>query len=69
MKNQLNCKDVSRMLSDSQDLSLPAAQRARMRLHLVVCEACRNVNDQFGFLRRAMRQLGEKQEADSAAKK
>ena len=69
MKIELDCKDVSRMLSDGQDLSLPTAQRARLRLHLVVCDTCRNVKDQFDFLRRAMRQLGEKHEADEPASK
>ena len=45
------------MISDGQDLTLPPAERARMRLHFVVCETCRNVNEQFDFLRRAMRSI------------
>ena len=69
MKLQLDCKDMSRLMSESQDLTLPPAERARMRLHLVVCETCRNVNDQLLFLRRAMRQIGEKHETDQPAKK
>lgn len=64
MKRNLDCKDVSRMISDSQDLTLPAAERARMRLHFVVCETCRNVNEQFSFLRRAMRQIDRSKEPD-----
>jgi hypothetical protein len=57
MKIKLDCKEVSRMISDGQDLTLPPAERARMRLHFVVCETCRNVNEQFDFLRRAMRSI------------
>lgn len=57
------------MLSDGQDLTLPAAERARMRLHLVICDTCRNVKEQLDFLRRAMRQLGEQRGADEPADK
>ena len=69
MKLQLNCKEMSRLISEGQDLSLPPAVRARMRLHFVICETCRNVDEQFGFLRRAMRRLGEKQPTDEPADK
>lgn len=54
---QLNCQEVSRLLSDQQDQTLPTADRARLRLHLVMCATCRNVSEQMDFLRRAMRQL------------
>lgn len=57
MKINLNCQEVSRLLSDGQDLQLPAAERARLRLHLVMCDACRNVDEQMRFLRVAMRGL------------
>jgi predicted anti-sigma-YlaC factor YlaD len=53
----LSCQDVSRLLSDRHDASLPAADRARLRLHLVICQTCRNVSEQMDFLRRAMRRL------------
>ncbi|MFY7857607.1 MAG: zf-HC2 domain-containing protein [Rubrivivax sp.] len=54
---RLKCQEVSRLLSDGQDEALPAADRARLRLHLVMCRACRTVSAQFDFLRRAMRQM------------
>ena len=57
MKLQLDCKEMSRLISEGQDLALPPAERARMRLHFVICETCRNVDDQMGFLRRAMKRL------------
>ena len=53
------CKEVSRLLSSGLDESLPAADRARLRLHLVMCNACRNVSEQMQFIRRAMKRLGE----------
>ena len=62
MKLQLDCKEVSRLLSDGQDQDLPAAERARLRLHFVVCQTCRNVDEQMDFIRRAMRRLGRDDE-------
>ena len=60
MNEKLNCKAVSRLFSEGLDRDMPAAERARLRLHLVVCEACRNVEEQMAFLRRAMRELGRR---------
>jgi hypothetical protein len=59
MEQRLTCKDVSRLISDGQDLDLPAPERARLRLHFVICKTCRNVDEQVQFLRRAMRGMGK----------
>jgi len=67
MNEELDCKDMARLISERRDLTLPPAAQARMRQHFVICATCRNVNDQFDFLSRAMRQLGEKREADEPA--
>jgi predicted anti-sigma-YlaC factor YlaD len=58
MKLNLDCKEVSRLLSTRQDQDLPPGERARLRLHFVLCDACRNVDEQLSFLRRAMQQMG-----------
>ena len=63
MKEDLDCKEMSQLMSAGRDLVQPPQEQARMRRHLVICETCRNVNDQFDFLSRAMRQLGKPQEA------
>ena len=57
MNDELDCKAISRLISDGQDRDLPPAERARMRLHFVICETCRDVNDQFSLLREAMKRL------------
>ena len=57
MKIDIDCKEVSRLISDGLDEKLPAADRARLRLHFVLCATCRNVNEQMQFLRRAMKLL------------
>jgi hypothetical protein len=59
MKIQLDCKEVSRLISDGQDLNLPPGDRARMRLHFVICKTCRNVDEQMQFIRQAMKRLGQ----------
>jgi predicted anti-sigma-YlaC factor YlaD len=61
MKLKLDCQDVSRLLSDAQDKDLPAAERARLRLHLVICQTCRNVDEQMQFIRQAMKRLGDEE--------
>ena len=59
MKINLDCKDVSRLISQGLDEDLPAGERARLRLHFVICQTCRNVDEQMQFIRRAMRKLGD----------
>ena len=52
---KLSCREVARILSDGLDAEMPPTERARLRLHMVICEACRNVEQQFGLLRRLVR--------------
>ena len=62
MKIRLTCREVARLISEGQDADLPAPEQARMRLHFVLCDACRNVSAQFAFLRQATRSLRPKDE-------
>jgi hypothetical protein len=57
MKLLLDCRALARLLSQSQDDTPPLAVRACMRLHLVTCQACRNVDEQMRFVRKATRGL------------
>lgn len=65
MTIELNCKEVSRLLSRENEEPLPPTERARLRLHLVMCDACRNVEEQMAFLRKAMRKLGRDEPPES----
>ncbi len=49
------CKDVTRLVSMSQDVRLPWLQRLKVRLHLSVCAACARFEAQVRFLREAAR--------------
>jgi hypothetical protein len=51
---RISCQHASRLLSQQQDERLPFAQRVRLRIHLVVCDACTNVSRQFQALRLAL---------------
>lgn len=57
MNLDLDCKEVSRLISEGLDQQMDPPRRARMRLHFVLCATCRNVDEQMGFLRRAMRDM------------
>jgi predicted anti-sigma-YlaC factor YlaD len=65
-ENKLTCKEVARILSDGLDAEMAPAERARLRVHMVICEACRNVEQQFDLLRRLVRKSGT--DEDDAAR-
>lgn len=51
----LSCKEVNRLLSEAQDRPLALRERLPLRLHLAVCQGCRNFEKQLDFLRQASR--------------
>ncbi len=59
------CKEVHRLVSEGLDRDLSLVERLRMRLHLMVCDACTNFNGQMALLRQAMRKLAVPDDAAS----
>ena len=57
MKVGLDCKEVSRLISEGLDQDMTAPERARLRYHFVICQTCRTVDDQMKFLRRAVKEM------------
>jgi predicted anti-sigma-YlaC factor YlaD len=57
MKVGLDCKEVSRLISQGLDQEMPAPERARLRYHFVICQTCRTVDEQMMFLRRAVKTM------------
>lgn len=51
----MDCKQVSRLLSQSLERPMSWRQRLGMRLHLVLCAACRQFERQLLLLRSALR--------------
>jgi putative zinc finger protein len=53
----LSCKETTRLLSQGEDRKLALGERVALRVHLAICDGCRNVKAQFRFLRLAMKGL------------
>ena len=53
----LSCKETTRLLSQGEDRKLAFGERVALRVHLAICNGCRNVNTQFKFLRVAVNSL------------
>lgn len=60
----LNCKQASRLVSQSLDRRLAWRERLSLRLHLAICEACRQFSRQLAGLRRALRHFAQQVEND-----
>jgi hypothetical protein len=54
-----NCKDVSRLVSESMDRRLTWRQRYGIRFHLLMCRYCSRYQKQMRLLRRLLRQQAE----------
>ncbi len=55
----LTCKEVSRLASQGLDRRLGIGERVKLRLHLAICDGCRNFRKQLEFLRQAITRLGQ----------
>ncbi|HEX5802099.1 MAG TPA: zf-HC2 domain-containing protein [Azospira sp.] len=51
------CKEVHRLVIEGQDRTLPLSQRIAVRMHLMMCGACRRFEAQMELLRRAVRRF------------
>jgi hypothetical protein len=61
---KLTCKEASHLLSQGEDRRLALGERLRLRLHLLICDACANFSRQVETLRRAVRALRERSGPD-----
>jgi hypothetical protein len=53
----LSCKDVTKLLSESMDHSLPLGKRIGVRLHLIICKWCARYERQLLLIRETARRL------------
>jgi hypothetical protein len=51
----LTCKEVSRLVSETLDRRLPFGQRVAMRLHLLMCHACKAYKKRLILLQNILR--------------
>ena len=48
------CTDVTRLVSESMDRTLPVLTRIKLRLHLMICEGCAQYRQQLLNIRQAL---------------
>lgn len=53
----LSCNDATRLMSQEQDRPLGLRERIALRLHVLICDACRNYRRQMDVLRAACRRF------------
>lgn len=53
----LSCRDVTRLLSESMDHSLPIGKRIAVRLHLLMCKFCARYEAQLLLIRETIRRF------------
>jgi hypothetical protein len=51
----LNCKEVTQLISESQERKLPLLEKIPLKFHLMMCLGCKNFSKQVPFLSQAMR--------------
>ncbi|PKO36833.1 MAG: hypothetical protein CVU33_16350 [Betaproteobacteria bacterium HGW-Betaproteobacteria-6] len=49
----LSCKEVTHLLSESQDRKLTLSEKMHLEMHLAMCKGCTNFKSQMKFLREA----------------
>jgi hypothetical protein len=62
-----DCKQTTRLISDSLDQKLSLRQRMQIKLHLLICVWCRRYAQQLLFMRQVMRHTAaDFEESDSS---
>lgn len=62
----LTCKQASQLISQSLDRPLSWSDRAQLRFHLFICDACYCFNHQLNQLRTAVKRITQRAENDNS---
>ena len=65
----LNCRDATRLLSESLDHPLPWRRRMGLWMHVSMCKYCSRFGKQIAWLRRFMRRYPQTAEQQLATEK
>jgi len=63
----LSCKDVTQLISESMDHSLPLGKRIGVRLHLLMCKFCLRYERQLLLIRETVRRFVATEEKPGGA--
>lgn len=63
----LHCKDASRLLSEEMERPLSRQERFALKMHLMICRACRRCAIQFASLRTTARHFARGRNEQTAA--
>jgi len=55
----LKCQEVTRLYSEAQERRLTLTERAGLKLHVMMCEGCKNFGHQMLDLRRFARRYAQ----------
>jgi hypothetical protein len=61
----LNCREVTMLISASQERRLRLAERVSLKLHTMRCSGCRNFSFQVPFIRQVMRAYAAGKDAEA----
>jgi hypothetical protein len=58
----LPCRDVTQLISESMDTSLPIGKRIGVRVHLLMCKFCSRYERQLLLIRETVRRIAATEE-------
>ena len=56
----INCKNISKLVSEQQDTSLKYSKKIKIWLHLSYCKSCRKFNQKIKALSSLSKKFNEK---------
>lgn len=56
----LTCKDATQLMSQQMDGKLSVMNRISLGFHLLICQGCRNFEEQIRFMRKAVTRISGK---------
>lgn len=62
----LNCYEASQLISQSLDRPLSFSERLQLKVHLLMCDACRRFKQQLNQLKQHLKALMQKVETDES---
>jgi hypothetical protein len=56
----MNCREATRLMSESQERKLSVSDRLSLQLHVMMCSGCHNFKRQMGTIRTRTREYAKR---------